>query len=70
MPAIAGLIVGTAAAWALGRYVRASAFGWDAPGGLAVGVVSVAILGIAIIAAIAPARRALRIDPVVVLRAE
>jgi len=70
MPAIAGLVVGTAAAWALGRYVRATAFGWDAPGGLAVGIVSVAVLVIAVAAAIAPARRALRIDPVVVLRAE
>jgi hypothetical protein len=70
VPAIAGLIVGTAAAWALGRYVRASAFGWDAPGGLAIAVVSVAVLVIAVGAAIGPARRALRIDPVVVLRAE
>jgi hypothetical protein len=58
------------AAWLLERSVRAAAFGWESSGAAAVAIVSGAVLLIAIVAAVAPARRALRIDPVLVLRAE
>ena len=50
--------------------MRAAAFGWESSGAAAVAIVSGAVLLIAIVAAVAPARRALRIDPVLVLRAE
>jgi hypothetical protein len=69
-PSVAGLVVGVMAARLLERLVRSSVFGWEASGIAAVTVVCVAVLSVAVIAAVSPARRALRIDPVVVLRAE
>src|SRR3970282_812679 len=43
-PALVGLISGSAAAWTLERFVRASAFGWPSSAIAAVTVVSVALL--------------------------
>jgi predicted permease len=69
-PAGLGLAVGVAAAWALERVLSASVFGWESSGVLAVLVVAGALLFVAVVAAIGPARRVLRIDPAVVLRSE
>jgi ABC-type lipoprotein release transport system permease subunit len=54
----------------LERFVRASAFGWPSSGIAAVTMVSVALLVVAFLTAAVPARRTMRIDPSVVLRAE
>ncbi len=70
VPAVAGLVAGCAAAWALERFVRASVFGWPSSGVVALIVVSAALLIVALIAAAGSARRTLRIDPAVVLRGE
>jgi hypothetical protein len=69
-PAATGLAVGVAAAWALERIVQSSVFGWQSSGALAVGVVTAALLLVAIVASIGPARRVLRVDPAIVLRSE
>ena len=69
-PAGAGLIVGIPAAWALERVVRSAAFGWPSTGVGAAVAVAVLLFGITVIAAAVPARRAMRVDPVQVLRSE
>ena len=69
-PAAAGLAVGVGAAWALERFIRSSVFGWESSGALSVLVVSAALLFVALVAAVGPARRVLRIDPAIVLRRE
>ena len=69
-PSAAGLAVGVAAAWALERLIRSSVFGWESSGFIAVVVVSAALLCVALVAAVGPARRVLRIDPAIVLRSE
>lgn len=69
-PAIAGLIIGVAGAWALESVVRSSVFGWQSSGSGAISAVAVALLGITVLAAAVPARRAMRIDPAKTLKAE
>jgi ABC-type antimicrobial peptide transport system permease subunit len=69
-PAAAGLAVGISAAWALERLVRSSVFGWESSGAMVVIVVSAALFLVALVAAVGPARRVLRIDPAIVLRSE
>jgi ABC-type antimicrobial peptide transport system permease subunit len=70
IPACLGLSLGLGVAAALERMVRARIFGWDASGPLAMSIVAVALLSVAILAAVGPARRAMRVDPVMVLRGE
>jgi hypothetical protein len=70
VPAVAGLAVGIAGAWALESVVRSSVFGWQSSGVGAIGAVAIALLGVTVFAAAWPARRAMRIDPAIVLRAE
>jgi predicted permease len=69
-PSVAGLLAGVVAARLLESYVRSSVFGWESSAPAAVAIVAAAVLMVAMVAAISPARRALRIDPAVVLRAE
>jgi len=68
VPLCAGIAVGSAAAFALERVVRASVFGWSSSGGAAFAIVSAALIVIAAGATAAPARRAIRTDPSIVLR--
>ena len=70
VPALAGLAVGGASAWALESVVRASVFGWQSSGLGAFVLTSAALLAVAVIASLSPARRAMRVDPAVTLRAE
>jgi TRAP-type C4-dicarboxylate transport system permease small subunit len=69
-PAIAGLAIGAAGAWALESVVRSSVFGWESSGAGAFALVTVALLLVAVLASLAPARRAMRTDPAITLRAE
>jgi putative ABC transport system permease protein len=69
-PAIIGLVIGVGAAWALESVVRSSVFGWQSSGPGAVLTVAVALLTVAVLAAAAPARRAMRVDPAITLRTE
>ena len=69
-PAVIGLVLGVASAWALESLVRSAVFGWQSSGPLAVSIVAIALLSLAVFAAAMPARRAMRIDPADVLRSE
>ena len=70
LPAIAGLAVGIPAAMLLEKAVQSAVFGWQSSGWIAVVSVVPTLLAVAIAAAIPPARRAIGVDPVQVLRAE
>jgi putative ABC transport system permease protein len=69
-PAAIGLVLGLTGALALSGVMRAGMFGWESSAPLSMTAVSVLMLVVAIVAVIAPARRVLRIDPSVTLRAE
>jgi putative ABC transport system permease protein len=65
-----GLAVGTAAAWGAGTFAERFVYGIS-PSDPASLVAAVLLLGVAaLVAALVPALRVLRIDPVTVLRAE
>jgi predicted permease len=68
MPALVGVAAGSLGAWALSQVVQSSVFGWEASGFQAVAVVIAAVLMVAVVAALAPAGRAARIDPAISLR--
>ena len=70
IPAVVGLAAGLVAAALLEDLVRASVFGWESSGPIAIAIVAAALLAVAMAAAVGPARRVLRIDPVVALRHE
>jgi predicted permease len=70
VPAIAGLVIGLAGAWALESVVRSAVFGWPSSATGAVSAVATALLVVAVGAATLPARRAMRIDPATTLRME
>jgi ABC-type antimicrobial peptide transport system permease subunit len=59
-----------ASAWALQRIATASMFGWESSGPLAATAVSLSMLVVAVLAAVGPTRRVLRIDPTVALRSD
>ena len=67
-PALAGLTLGIFGAWASASVVESTVFGWQVSGLQTIMLVSGAILGVAVVAALAPAARATRIDPAVSLR--
>ncbi|HTQ52877.1 MAG TPA: ABC transporter permease [Bryobacteraceae bacterium] len=69
-PVATGLVAGLAAAAAAARLLRAMLNGLSSLDPLAFAGVSVFFLGIAMLAAFVPARRALRIDPMAALRCE
>ena len=67
-PALAGLALGTIGAWTLSSVVESTVFGWKTSGLETFAVVAGVILGVAIVAALAPASRAARTDPAITLR--
>ena len=68
--ALVGASLGLAAAAAAGRVVQAMLFGVTPLDTVAVTIAPALIVGLAVVAAVIPARRAARIDPIVSLRAE
>jgi ABC-type lipoprotein release transport system permease subunit len=68
--AAAGAVAGTTGAVVLGGVVRAFVPGWPLPDILSVASVSLTLVVVVIAAAILPARGALRISPMIALRAE
>ena len=69
-PALVGVAAGTIAALALARVMRTLVFGVSASDPLTLAAVAATLVVIALIASLVPAYRALRLDPMKVLRAE
>jgi ABC-type antimicrobial peptide transport system permease subunit len=65
-----GIVIGIAGALALSGYVRALLYGIEPTDPVTAIVAVAAIAGIALAACLIPARRAVRVDPMVALRAE
>ena len=68
--AVIGVVLGTAAAIALSRYVESMLFGLTRYDPIAIGGAIVTMMIVALLAAWLPARRACRLDPMVALRHE
>jgi putative ABC transport system permease protein len=66
--AVGGVGVGLWASFAATRYLSTFLFGVGRFDGLSYGVVGVVVIAVAAIACVVPARRAARVDPLVVLR--
>jgi len=66
----AGVAVALPAVWALRRLVETQLFGVTAFDGTTIAVAGAGLALVALVAAMLPARRASRLDPNVVLRAE
>jgi predicted permease len=68
--AVIGVVLGTAAAMALSRYVESMLFGLTRYDPVAIGGAIVTMLIVALLAGWIPARRACRLDPMIALRHE
>jgi ABC-type antimicrobial peptide transport system permease subunit len=67
---VVGLVIGAAAAFALARYAQSLLFGLEADDAMTVVLACVLLSATATVACLLPTRRALRLDPAVVLREE
>jgi predicted permease len=67
---VAGLAIGLALSTVASRFVNALLYGFRPDFIPTITVVSLILLGVAVLACLAPARRASRVDPVVALRSE
>jgi len=67
-PVAIGLVVGIAAAMAAGGLVRSLLFGVTATDGVTLGTVAASLAVVAMVACLAPAWSAARVDPSQVLR--
>jgi ABC-type antimicrobial peptide transport system permease subunit len=65
-----GLAVGLPATWMLTRVIESQLYGIKPHDPVSMGIASLTVLLVAMIAALLPARRALRIDPLRALRYE
>jgi len=68
--AIAGTLIGCAAALFLNRYLESFVFGIKPTDAMTVIAVAVLLIGVAVMASYVPARRAAKVDPMVALRYE
>ena len=68
--AVLGVVIGLAAAAMLTRVMTAQLFGVTPGDPLTLGIVALVLLTTAALASYVPARRATRVDPLVVLRSE
>jgi putative ABC transport system permease protein len=69
-PVVVGVVIGIAGALALGRYLQSLVFGVGVADPWTFAVMALALFGVALVACTVPALRAMRIDPLVALRAE
>jgi predicted permease len=69
-PALVGIAMGVGGAYALESVVRASVFGWPSSQLQVIVYAAVSLSAVALVAASIPARRATRVDPAAILRAE
>jgi predicted permease len=68
--ALAGVVVGVAAALVLTRFMHSVLYGISATDPATFAIVAVALTAVAILACVLPARRAMRVDPMTALRCE
>jgi putative ABC transport system permease protein len=68
--AIAGIVAGTASAWAMARVLAELLYGVTPTDPVSFVLASIGLLGLTLLASYIPARRAARIDPIRALRAE
>ena len=68
--ALIGIALGLAGAWVLTRFMEKLLFGVPPTDLLTFGLVSMSLLGVALLACYIPARRATKVDPMVALRYE
>lgn len=66
--AVGGLVIGVVAAWVSARYLQTLLYGISAHDVVTFAVVAAVVLAIALVACIAPALRAMRVDPLTALR--
>jgi ABC-type antimicrobial peptide transport system permease subunit len=69
-PAVAGIVIGVTAALALSRFLRSLLYGVRAEDPVTFVVMAVGLFAVAVLACLIPARRAMRVDPLIALRDE